>query len=202
MIEWLNIVLLFVAMLTSLHFYVKSAQPAKLAQEIGPIAYEKCERYRIYASIPLFVLVVSYLLYVLYPIPLPFPQQFPWDFSITLLLALILGIPSFSLMFLGVRDAGEETLRPKEDHEMYGGIYNKIRHPQALGEVWTTHLIALILNSTFLFLISFLWIPVFYYMCVAEERDLVIRYGQEYIDYRERVRMFFPKIRKRSKEGK
>ncbi len=39
----------------------------------------------------------------------------------------------------------------------------------------------------------------FYYMAVVEERDLVIRYGQPYVEYRERVGMFFPKRAKRPK---
>ena len=100
-------------------------------------------------------------------------------------------------MGIGVRAAGEETLRPKKDHEMYGGIYNWIRHPQSLGEVWTGLILALILNRTFLFLFAFIWIPIFYYMSVVEERDLILRYGQPYLDYRERVGMYFPKRSKK-----
>ncbi|MFW9816291.1 MAG: methyltransferase family protein, partial [Candidatus Thorarchaeota archaeon] len=77
------------------------------------------------------------------------------------------------------------------------GIYNKIRHPQSLGEVWVGHILALILNRTFLFLFAFVWFPVFYYMVVVEERDLVLRYGKAYEEYRERVGMFFPKRTKK-----
>ncbi len=65
--------------------------------------------------------------------------------------------------------------------------------PLRTPEVWDGQILALVLNSTFLFLFSFLWIPVFYYMSVAEERDLLIRYGKQYEEYRERVGMFFPK---------
>ena len=79
---------------------------------------------------------------------------------------------------------------------MYGGIYEKMRHPQAVGEVTLWWLIALLLNSPFLALYSFVFIPIFYLMCLAEERDLIIRYGQDYIDYKERVG-FFPRLRKR-----
>ena len=81
---------------------------------------------------------------------------------------------------------------------MYGGIYNKIRHPQSLGEVWVAHILALVLNSTFLFLFAFVWIPVFYWMTVVEERDLILRYGEPYIEYRERVGMYFPKRSRKS----
>ncbi|MFH1523615.1 MAG: hypothetical protein ABIF04_01505 [Chloroflexota bacterium] len=35
-----------------------------------------------------------------------------------------------------LRDAGEEAMRPKKDHVMYADIYTRIRHPQAVGEVF------------------------------------------------------------------
>lgn len=193
MIEWINLIILIFSIVGTLYFYVKSVQPAKLEQEIGEIAYEKCEYYRKLSTIPMFIIVACYILYVFFPLPFPIPDFLPWDYYISLILAVIIAVPSFYLMIRGARDAGEETMRPRKEHEMYGGIYKTIRHPQALGEVWTTHIIALILHRTFLFLFSFLSIPMFYLMCIAEERDLIIRYGEPYIEYRERVGMFFPK---------
>ena len=198
LIEWLNLLLLIASTIASLYFYLKSVQPAKLEQEIGEVAYEKCERYRIYATIPFGIFFISYVIYVFYPLPLPIPIELPWDYSISVILAIIIAIPSFALMGIGVRAAGEETVRPKKEHEMYGGIYNKIRHPQSLGEVWVAHILALVLNSTFLFLFAFVWIPVFYWMTVVEERDLILRYGEPYIEYRERVGMYFPKRSRKS----
>jgi len=44
-----------------------------------------------------------------------------------------------------------------------------------------------------LVLFSFLYIPVWYYLCVAEERDLLIRYGTAYEEYRQRVGFWLPK---------
>ncbi|MFW9767269.1 MAG: methyltransferase family protein [Candidatus Thorarchaeota archaeon] len=197
MIEWLNLLLLIACTIISLYYYLKSVQPARLEQEIGEIAYEKCERYRLYASIPFGIFFISYVIYFFYPLPLPIPNELPWDYSISIILAIIIAVPSFGFMAIGVRAAGEETFRPKKEHKMYGGIYNKIRHPQSLGEVWVGHILALILNRTFLFLFAFVWFPVFYYMVVVEERDLVLRYGKAYEEYRERVGMFFPKRTKK-----
>ena len=149
-----------------------------------------------YASIPFAFFFISYVVYVFYPLPLPIPNELPWDYTISVILAIIVTIPSFALMGIGVKHAGTETLSPKKEHTLYGGIYNRIRHPQALGEVWVAHIVALVLHRTFLFLFAFLWIPVFYYMSVVEERDLIVRYGKPYEEYRERVGMFFPKRRK------
>jgi protein-S-isoprenylcysteine O-methyltransferase Ste14 len=57
--------------------------------------------------------------------------------------------------------------------------------------LWFT--VAFHLNSPFLVLYSFLWLLVEYIMVMAEERDLVIRFGQAYVDYRRRTGAFFPR---------
>ncbi len=99
-------------------------------------------------------------------------------------------------MVIGIRAAGPETLEPKKEHTLYAGIYEKVRHPQAIGESVIWFSIALWLNSPFLVIYSFIWIPIFYIMCWAEERDLIIRYGQPYLDYRDRVGFLIPKRKK------
>jgi len=96
-------------------------------------------------------------------------------------------------MLKGVKDAGREALFPDKKHTLYGGIYQKIRHPQALGEVFIWWVVALLLNSLFLFIYSIVWFPIFYWFCKAEEKDLKIRYGEPYIEYKKRTGMFFPK---------
>ena len=53
--------------------------------------------------------------------------------------------------------------------------------------------LAFLLNSPFLVLYSFVWIPVFLVMCWAEERDLVIRYGEAYRRYQMRTGFLVPK---------
>jgi protein-S-isoprenylcysteine O-methyltransferase Ste14 len=100
-------------------------------------------------------------------------------------------------MVIGMKDAGNETLEPKKEHTLFEGIYETVRHPQAIGEAVLWFPLALFLNSPFLALYSFVWIPVFYIMCVAEERDLVIRYGDPYIVYRDRVGFLIPKRSKK-----
>jgi len=41
------------------------------------------------------------------------PAKFPWTWWISLAIALVIGVPATTLMLIGVRDAGEEALRPK-----------------------------------------------------------------------------------------
>jgi protein-S-isoprenylcysteine O-methyltransferase Ste14 len=178
-------------------YYVKSVGPAALERKIGEAAYKKCEQYRLLASIPFYLVVVNYLVYFFYPLSIPVERYFPWDYLVTAFIATVILIPSLYLMFRGVRDAGKETMSPRKEHTLYGGIYEIIRHPQALGEVWLYLVIGLYLNSPFLALFSLIFLPLFYYFSVAEERDLAIRYGQAYVEYRNRTGMFFPKLRRK-----
>ena len=97
------------------------------------------------------------------------------------------------MWFRGMKDAGQETISVKKEHTLYGGIYQKIRHPQAAGEITFWWVIAFLLDSPFLALFSFIWIPIFCIMCWAEEKDLVIRYGEEYLEYKSNTGCIVPK---------
>lgn len=65
--------------------------------------------------------------------------------------------------------------------------------PQAVSEFPFWWVISFLVDSPFLVLFSFLYIPVWYYICCAEEKDLLIRYGDSYADYMKRVGFWFPK---------
>ena len=201
MMPWINFAVLIVSSFLFTIFYVKSASPAALETRIGASAYQKCANYRMVASIFMMVMAVNYVLYHWYPLPLPLPDNFPWPYWVSAVIAAAIAIPSLYLMFRGVKDAGEETMRPKREHEMYGGIYERIRHPQAVAEFPLWWVIAFLVHSPFLMLFSFLYIPVWYYLCVAEERDLLIRYGTAYEEYCQRVGFWLPKRHTPHKEN-
>jgi protein-S-isoprenylcysteine O-methyltransferase Ste14 len=133
------------------------------------------------------------VLYSFFPLPLPLPEAFAWPWWVSALIAACIALPSGYIFYRGVRDAGEETMIVRKEHTMYGGIYQRIRHPQAVGELPFWWVIAFLLHSPFLVLYSFAWIPVFVLMCLAEERDLVIRYGKSYEEYRQRTGFLIPR---------
>jgi methanethiol S-methyltransferase len=194
MIAWLNLILLIVAMALTLVFYVRSVGPAALEQKIGPSAYEKCARYRFVSGVLMFVEMAGYGVYFFYPLPIPLPRTFPWPWWVSALIGVAIAIPSGYLLFRGTRDAGEETMRPKKEHTLYGGIYERIRHPQAWEALlWFTF--AFLLHSPFLVLFSIVWLPAEYAMVMAEEPDLILRFGQAYEDYRRRTPAFIPRRR-------
>lgn len=193
MIAWFNLALLVAATLLTFYFYVRSAGPAALEKKIGPTAYDRCTRFRIIASIFMTVATVNYVVYYFHPLPTALPLTFPWPWWLSVMIAVTIAVPAGYLFWRGVKDAGEETLIVKKGHVMYGGIYEKIRHPQAAGELPFWWVIAFLLNSPFLVLYSFAWIPIFLAMCLAEERDLLIRYGQAYEEYRQHTGFWMPK---------
>jgi len=193
MIAWTNMAVLIVSALLFLYFYVRSVSPAALERKIGEIAYAKCKRYRQIAIVFEFITIVNYVVYYFYPLPIPLRQVFPWDYWISIVIAVAIGVPSGYLMYIGMKDAGEESIIPKKEHSLYGGIYKKMRHPQATGEVFLWWVAAFILNSPFLAIFSIIWLPIFYVMCLAEERDLVIRYGEVYLEYRKNTGFLIPK---------
>ena len=49
---------------------------------------------------------------------------------------------------------------------------------------------AVLITSSFVFTV---FVPVWYYFCVAEERDLLIRYGDAYNDYRATTGFWLPR---------
>ena len=194
MIAWINFAVLIISGALMTAFYLMSVRPAALEKKIGPSAYKRCGKYRLVTSIFMFIVAINYIVYHWYPVSFdPFPSSFPWPYWISVVIALVIAIPSLYLEIRSTRDAKAETLMPDKSHTMYKGIYEKIRHPMALGEVPLWWVIAFLANSPFMAIFSFIWIPVWFWWCVAEERDLVLRYGEAYEEYRKRTGMFFPK---------
>lgn len=196
MINWINLIILIISTALMAFFYIKSVGPAALEQKIGLKAYARCAYYRIIASFFELIVIINYLIYFFLPIPIVIARFFIWDYGISMILSITILIPSLYIMLVGLKHAGREALFPEKEHTLYKGIYEKIRHPQALGEAFIWWSVALILNSPFLFLYSVVWFPLFYWFCKAEEKDLIVRYGEPYKDYKERTGMFFPKRKK------
>jgi protein-S-isoprenylcysteine O-methyltransferase Ste14 len=193
MIAWINFAVLLVVSILLLFFYVRSASPAGREMIIGPRAYQLCFYDRLIAGGLEFVITVNYILYYFFPLPVPLPDKFPWVWWISVIIAAVIGIPAMTLLVIGSLHAGEETMRPRKEHTMYGGIYKKLRHPQAVGEVFLFAVIGILLQSPFLSLFSIIYFPILILMCYAEEQDLLLRYGDAYAEYCKHTGAFWPK---------
>jgi len=106
------------ATILTVFYYVKSAGPAALEQKIGPTAYARCTRYRTLSAIFMTLAGINYVVYAFYPIPLPLPRVFPWPYWVSALIAVVIAIPSGILFAWGMKDAGEETMRVKKEHQL------------------------------------------------------------------------------------
>jgi protein-S-isoprenylcysteine O-methyltransferase Ste14 len=193
MIAWINFAVLLIATILFLAFYIRSVSPAGREMVRGPQAYQLSFYDRLLAGAFEFVILANYVIYHFFPLETPLPTLFRWPWIVSFIMAIIIGVPATILMVIGMRDAGEETLRPKKEHSMYGGIYKSIRHPQATGEGFLFLVIALVLHSPFLTLFSLIYFPIFIIICFAEEQDLLLRYGDAYADYCRPTGAFWPK---------
>jgi protein-S-isoprenylcysteine O-methyltransferase Ste14 len=171
MTAWINFAILLSATILLLYFYVLSARPAAREKIIGPRAYRQWFQYRLIAMAFELIIAVNYILYF-------FPR---WRLRCPM---------------IGILNAGEEALRPKKEHAMYGGIYERIRHPQAGGESFLFAVMGFLLNSPFLTLFSLVHFPILAMMCYAEEQDLLLRYGDACAEYCRRTGAFCPKRRR------
>lgn len=62
--------------------------------------------------------------------------------------------------------------------------------------VMLASVLALLLHSPFLFLFSFIYLPIWVLMVQAEERNLLICYGELYVRYWRSTGAFFPRRRR------
>lgn len=196
MFAWINVYILVLSFFLTSYCYLRSAAPFAYTKLRGKPSYEYARNWRIIASLFMFISMANYVLYYFFPLPgLPLPQTFPWPYWITLLITAAFTIPAMVLMGLGLKAAGKEALSPQEDTTLYGGIYKKLRHPQAY-EAFLYLAMGTLLNSPFLTIISLLGFPVIIMMVEAEERDLAFRLGEDYCKYWRTTGAYWPRRKK------
>ena len=198
MLAVLNVIAIIITGSLFSYFYIKSVQPKKLSLKIGEKAFDRCGMYRSIAMIFMFISYSGYFVYYFLPLPINFPQYFPWPHITSIIIGLIIGIPMITLMIIGLIDAGMEAVSPQIDQTLYKGIYKKMKHPQAFGELFLWFATAFILNSPFLLIFSLIWIPIWILFCIYEEKDLLLRYGSNYKEYLDKFGFMFVKKNKNS----
>lgn len=123
------------------------------------------------------------------------------NFSIPLL-HLIICIP---FLILGARLAiiavRETTLKAAETHRtekiVTNKVYSIVRHPQYLGGLLAHIGISFLLSAWYSSLATPLMIVLIYLISWKEEKELIREFGKEYEDYREKVPMLMPTLRRK-----
>ncbi|UCE44236.1 MAG: isoprenylcysteine carboxylmethyltransferase family protein [Candidatus Bathyarchaeota archaeon] len=117
------------------------------------------------------------------------------------LLHLIVSI--FFLMpgaWFGVNGVRGTTLRVAETHRtekvVTGGIYSIVRHPQYLGGLLAHVGISFLLSALYSLLFTPLIMILIVLISMKEERELIREFRLEYEEYRKRVPMLIPGLRR------
>lgn len=195
-IPWINLIVFLLSLLLFVVPYIFSLIPVRLAQTRGESAWMLCKHLRTIGTIFMFVALISMVLWIWFPIViLNWPiNPNPWVGIILGVICLLVPLP---VWLKGLRDAGTECHQPDKDSQMFGGIYNRIRHPQTLGEISWFITIPLFVNSLFLLGVSSLFLLIYVPIMIhVEEEDLIRRYGDNYREYQKHTGVFIPKIRK------
>ena len=170
--------------------------PITREEMIGEKAWNQCAQLRSISFLFASVMVINTILWIWFPLPelawLLHPNPF-----VGIIIGIIIGVPCLYIMMIALRDAGEEMHTPLKETQLHGGIYERIRHPGALGEMPLYVVIALFTNSLFIILWMTAFIILFTPIHVHfEEKDLLKRFGEEYAEYKKNTPAFIPKLRR------
>jgi protein-S-isoprenylcysteine O-methyltransferase Ste14 len=75
------------------------------------------------------------------------------------------------------------------------GPFGLIRHPMYVGVYLLLFGIGILLSSIAIFVVSLSMLPIWVIDCYLEENRMIELFADDYIEYRSRVGMFFPKLR-------
>ena len=113
---------------------------------------------------------------------------------------LFVFVPFFLVgAWLGIAGVRETTLAVAETHRakriVTSGIYSAVRHPQYLGGLLAHVGVSFLLSAWFSLLSTPLMVLLVFLISRKEEVELMKEFGVEYLEYKENVPMFFPKMR-------
>jgi len=194
---YINLASLFVFGLWGSYRYIESVMPAQLEKSIGSIAYDICSKKRGKARFILSLSTLSFVIYTVIPVPFwPLNSLIFSSYIVSSLCSLIFLVPGLLTFVLGRKALGKESEAPKSFRKVIDiGIYSKIRHPQLLGELLFLFFFAFLFNSVFLLVFTAIfWIPNYLAWCHFEEKDLLVRYGEDYEEYMRHTKKLIPFI--------
>ena len=101
---------------------------------------------------------------------------------------------------LAIGGVNETTLKAAETHRtekiVTTGVYSIVRHPQYLGGLLAHMGISFLLSAWYSLLSAPLMVVLIYLISRKEEEELIREFGKEYEDYKKRVPMLIPKLRR------
>jgi protein-S-isoprenylcysteine O-methyltransferase Ste14 len=173
--------------------------PVTREEERGEQAWEECAQLRTISFVFAGIMILNTIFWFWFPVP-----ELSWvlnpDPMFGIVIGLIIAIPCFIIMMIAMRDAGKEMGAPQKGISMHGGIYKKIRHPGALGEMPLYIVVPLFVNSLFLTIWMTLFVLLFTPLHIHyEEKDLLKRFGEEYAEYRRTTPAIIPGLKRKKR---
>jgi protein-S-isoprenylcysteine O-methyltransferase Ste14 len=99
------------------------------------------------------------------------------------------GLMVFGFIIMGM---GWRKIHSAQGGLVTDGVYNKVRHPQYVG-LFLVSAGLLVQWPTIPTLLSWpILMGVYYKLAKREEREMVMRFGEDYLSYKKRVPGFFP----------
>jgi len=148
-----------------------------------------------------YFLVTLLLLFLVFPEPssvlssFPFGCQFPF-MDYVQILGLVLTSLGYFLFIWSVVVRGRYATSwemPEHQELVTWGPYRYVRHPSYMGYFLMFVGLFLLWSNVFTFF-PVLAIPGYYQITFEEERLLVLRFGEEYVNYQNRTGRFVPKL--------
>ena len=117
------------------------------------------------------------------------------------LLHLLIFIPFFAVgAWFGINGVSETTLKVAETHRpkkiVKKGVYSMVKHPQYLGGLLAHIGMSFLLSAFNSLFVTPLIIVIVYFISKKEENELEKEFGNEYLDYSNKVPMLFPRLKK------
>lgn len=115
--------------------------------------------------------------------------------DILFIIVYIIGV-SFNLLgryFLG-HNWGNNVVIYKDHTLVNKGVYKIVRHPLYASIIWMIYAVGVLCQNYMVFILNtIVFIPFMYYRAKQEEKELEKEF-KEYVDYRNKTGMFFPKL--------
>lgn len=173
---------------------IRSVMPVTREENVGEKAWDDCYQDRLKMSLFIAIMIINMILWIWYPLEVLNIQIFE-DSILGVIIGICITIPCLIMLYFALKHGGIEHMKPMKETKLHGGIYNYIRHPGIWGEMPLYIALGFFINSFFItmwaIIFVVLYVPLYIYY---EEQDLIKRFGQPYIEYRENVGALIPKI--------
>ena len=122
------------------------------------------------------------------------------NFSIPLLHLIISAPFLIAGSWLAINGVKEVTLKVAETHRtekiVTTGVYSIVRHPQYLGGLLAHMGISFLLSALYSLVFTPIMVILIYLISKKEEEELIREFGKEYEDYKKKVPMLTPILKK------